>query len=310
MVISELSDLALDDRGRLVPALPDGSPAWMATAFAHAPRTWRTHVEGSGIEVLEWGPLDGSAVLLLHGQAAHADWWRFIAPYLAEGRRVIVPSLSGMGGSDWRESYDIPLYAREIQAVLQAAGLDGASARVTLVGHSFGCIVLLQAARELGATVASLMLIDFYIAPPSVTPRSAPVRKVRRYDDREAALARFRLSPQQTCDNPALLRYIANRTLRYVTDLPPYWSWVSDPRTLQPTDHDITRRNLAAVLVPLTILRGGRSALMDEDVLAHVRSLAPGARYVEIPDADHHVLIDQPLATVAALRALLAADGL
>jgi pimeloyl-ACP methyl ester carboxylesterase len=36
-------------------------------------------------------------------------------------------------------------------------------------------------------------------------------------------------------------------------------------------------------------------------------SLAPpGSPLVEVPDADHHVMIDQPLAFVAALRGLLA----
>jgi pimeloyl-ACP methyl ester carboxylesterase len=35
--------------------------------------------------------------------------------------------------------------------------------------------------------------------------------------------------------------------------------------------------------------------------------MKPGAPYIEIPEADHHVMIDQPLAFVAALRALLAA---
>jgi pimeloyl-ACP methyl ester carboxylesterase len=35
--------------------------------------------------------------------------------------------------------------------------------------------------------------------------------------------------------------------------------------------------------------------------------IAPGSPYVEIPEAEHQVMIDQPLAFVAGLRALLAA---
>ena len=30
--------------------------------------------------------------------------------------------------------------------------------------------------------------------------------------------------------------------------------------------------------------------------------IAPGSPYVEIPEAEHHVMIDQPLAFVAALQ--------
>jgi pimeloyl-ACP methyl ester carboxylesterase len=35
--------------------------------------------------------------------------------------------------------------------------------------------------------------------------------------------------------------------------------------------------------------------------------IRPGSPYVEIPEAEHHVMIDQPIAFVAALRALLVA---
>jgi pimeloyl-ACP methyl ester carboxylesterase len=35
-------------------------------------------------------------------------------------------------------------------------------------------------------------------------------------------------------------------------------------------------------------------------------NLPAGAPYVEVPEADHHVMIDQPLAFVAAIEALLA----
>ena len=35
--------------------------------------------------------------------------------------------------------------------------------------------------------------------------------------------------------------------------------------------------------------------------------LTPGSPDIVIPEAEHHVMIDQPLAFVAALRALLAA---
>ena len=60
--------------------------------------------------------------------------------------------------------------------------------------------------------------------------------------------------------------------------------------------------------VPLALMRGERSRLFRREDAAYLRGfLPPGAPYIEIPDADHHVMIDQPLPFVAALRALLAA---
>ena len=42
-------------------------------------------------------------LLLVHGNAAHAYWWSFIAPLLARDYNVAAMDLSGMGDSGWRE---------------------------------------------------------------------------------------------------------------------------------------------------------------------------------------------------------------
>jgi pimeloyl-ACP methyl ester carboxylesterase len=52
---------------------------------------------------------------------------------------------------------------------------------------------------------------------------------------------------------------------------------------------------------------GDRSALVTPDTLLRsLASLPRGTPSIAIPDAAHHVLIDQPLALTSALRALLA----
>ncbi len=55
-------------------------------------------------------------------------------------------------------------------------------------------------------------------------------------------------------------------------------------------------------------MRGAKSKLIQEVDADYLMSLiAPGSPQVVIPEAEHHVMIDQPLAFVSALRALLAA---
>ena len=54
-------------------------------------------------------------------------------------------------------------------------------------------------------------------------------------------------------------------------------------------------------------MRGDRSILMPPEIGAYMYELLGKAvPVVGIPQARHHVMLDQPLATVAALRALLA----
>jgi pimeloyl-ACP methyl ester carboxylesterase len=55
------------------------------------------------------------------------------------------------------------------------------------------------------------------------------------------------------------------------------------------------------------VLHGQFSAIVTADVIDHMNELlGRKAPFVEIPQAHHHVPLDQPLALIVALRALLA----
>jgi pimeloyl-ACP methyl ester carboxylesterase len=61
-------------------------------------------------------------------------------------------------------------------------------------------------------------------------------------------------------------------------------------------------RDLRHPLCPLTLVRGGRSRLLTPALLDYaVGEAPPGTERAEVPDADHHVMIDQPLALVELL---------
>ena len=63
---------------------------------------------------------------------------------------------------------------------------------------------------------------------------------------------------------------------------------------------------LAEAQCPLAVMWGAASELVNPDVVKHVATLVrTGTPFIEIPAARHHVMVDEPLALVAALRALL-----
>ena len=55
--------------------------------------------------------------MLVHGGAANAHWWGFIAPQLARGYHVVAPDLSGHGDSGWRPDYPREVWSEEIMTV-------------------------------------------------------------------------------------------------------------------------------------------------------------------------------------------------
>ena len=67
-------------------------------------------------------PLPG--VVLVHGSNANREWWRFVAPFLADQFHVAAFDLSGNGDSGWRPVYTGERFAAEVMGVIEAAGLD------------------------------------------------------------------------------------------------------------------------------------------------------------------------------------------
>lgn len=283
------------------------APAWFTSALAHPVERDRVDVDGAGIETLAWGQRGKPGLLLLHGNGAHAHWWSFLAPFWADHYRVAALSWSGMGGSDWRERYTIPGFVNEAMAVAEATGMFDGPTKPVVLGHSFGGFPTLAVAGVHGARLAAAITLDSPINRPD-RPEDRPPERAkpnRVYATETEALARFRLAPPQGCDNLFAIDHIARHSL---IQTPGGVTWRFDPFLWRNFDHGDSRPLLSQPGCPIAILWGAQSRLMGPDVIAHMRALAPaGTPFVEIPEAEHHVLLDQPLALVSAVRALL--DG-
>jgi pimeloyl-ACP methyl ester carboxylesterase len=293
--------------------VPEAS-AWFTWALAQDPQRSSVNVEGARIETLVWGEAGRPGLLFLHGHGAHADWYSFIAPFFADRYRVAAPSWSGMGASDWRESYSGEQFGREAFAVAAATGLFEASSPPVIVGHSFGGRIAIGLAADHGEKFAAAIIVD----PPVLAPENLKEKKMPRraprphhvYPTLAAALARFRLAPVQPCDNFFILDHIARLSLRKVPGAAGEgsgWSWRFDPALWSQLKHRNPMPLIRAARCPLALVRGGRSRLMQRGDAAHMMAALPeGAPYVEVPEAGHHVMLDQPLAFVAAIEALVA----
>ncbi len=286
---------------------PPPAPDWFRAAVAVPYQSGAVDVAGARITYQQWGRRGAPGILFVHGNGAHAHWWDFIAPYFSAHYNVAALSFSGMGDSDWRSHYHMSLFAAEQVAVAEETGLFAAARKPVIVAHSFGGFVTLLTGAEHGERFGGMVIVDSPVNPPE-RPQQGPSRAGRPhriYPDLATALARFRLAPPQICDNHFLMDYIARWSLKRTDG---GWTWKFDPAiwTRFEPGRDPAEL-LKAARCRIAIIRGEESALMPDDVGDYMRALlGHQVPFVSVPHARHHVMLDQPIAFITALRMLLA----
>ena len=178
------------------------APAWFKQALDAPFREATVEVDGTSIHYLDWGEKDLPGLVLVHGGAAHAHWWTFVAPFFTHRYHVVALDLSGHGDSGRRQRYSHNLWADEIMAVAQDAGFPGPP---VVVGHSLGGLVTIQTAVDHGDHMAGAVIVDSPVRRPDPESeegaRGAAFRSPGVYPTLEEAMGRFRLIPPQPCDN-------------------------------------------------------------------------------------------------------------
>ncbi len=280
------------------------APKWFEDAVAVQPESRVVEVKGCPIRYLVWGDLRLPGLLLVHGGAAHAHWWSFLAPLLTNRYSVVALDLSGHGDSGRRNEYPRRIWSDEVMAVAETAGFPGPP---IVVGHSMGGIVGIVTASLHGDKLAGAVIVDAPVRRPDPESdsarRGAEFRNPKVYPDRATARARFRLVPNQPCENQFILDYIADHSLREVEN---GVTWKFDPRVFMNVSNDLLSDYLANVRCRIALMRGERSLVVPPETGEYMYELLNrNAPMVEIPEAHHHLILDQPLAFIAALRALL-----
>jgi len=285
------------------------APDWFLKAIETPYETGSVDVNGAEIAWQAWGDVSLPGLLLIHGNGAHAHWWDFVAPYFAGTHRVVAFSMGGMGESSWRDSYTMDQFAAEIPAVAEAAGLFEHAEKPMIAAHSFGGFIALMATNKVGGRFKGAIIIDSYMPLPDEQRHGPPpnIGKNRVYDDLPKALSRFRLAPPQPCENAFIMDYIARWSLKRI-DEGDGLTWRFDPniwgnRRELDIDYDPI---LTGAKCPLAFMRGEDSVLVTKKTFAYIEQLlGSDIPMVTVPEAQHHIWLDQPIAFVSALRAML-----
>lgn len=296
------------ERPPLEELLAPDAPGWFRRAVSVPSEDHFVRSDGADIHYLAWGERGRRGLVFVHGGAAHAHWWTHIAARFATTHRVAALDLSGHGDSDVRDDgYTLERFAAEVMAVAADAGIDGPP---VVIGHSFGGFVTTATAAIYSDQLAGVVVCDSPITEPDPEVGSHRSRrafgKARTYATKQEALARFHPEPRQKYELPYVLHYLGPLSLRPVEG---GWSWKFDHRIFERFSSGT--RALALPYLPRVRCRyalfRSEHGLVTPDIGRKMyEKLGRVAPVVELPQAGHHAMLDEPLVLLTAIRTLLA----
>jgi pimeloyl-ACP methyl ester carboxylesterase len=260
------------------------------------PSVKRVSVEGGDgqrVSALVWGDGDPE-IVLVHGGAQNAHTWdtMVLALSSAKGRPVVAVDLPGHGYSDWRPDHD---YTPERNAEALAIAIrELAPDAAAVVGMSLGGLSAIRLAAQHPDVVRKLVIVD-------VTPG------VNR--EKSKAIADFINGPDSFSSfDEILARTIEHNPGRTESSLrrgvlhnatgreDGRWVWRYDRiRGIETVDFDRLWEDVSAITVPIMLVRGDRSPVVDDADVEAFRQRQPSVRYELVAGAGHSVQGDQPV---------------
>jgi pimeloyl-ACP methyl ester carboxylesterase len=215
--------------------------------------------------------------------------------------------LTGHGDSDHRDTYDFEQWTEEVVAVAEAGDIDGPP---VVIGHSMGGFVTIATAARHGDKLSGVIVCDSPVTEPDPEVESYRLKEAfgrpRTYESVEDAMARFRTVPPQEHYLDYVIDHVARRSLKRVDG---GWQWKFDRRIFEQF-----AKSMRGVAVPYLSRVHCRFALLRSECGLVTPSigefmydaLGRVAPVIELPQAGHHAMLDEPLVLLTALRTLLA----
>ncbi len=252
-------------------------------------------VDDGDMHVVENGRPDAPALLLLSNAAAPTAIWDPVVPLLASTHHVIRVDLLGDNiSASSPGGYSVPAWARRLGAVLDRLGVR----RVTVVGHSSGCMLATSLAEQRPDAVVALALIDMGPNLDAKLPESllfrlllAPLtgRLLWRLRTENSIRKAARSGTARPVDIPAaFVEHAQKLTLRDFTG------------AMRASTDYLAQRSLPDRLVPLglplLVIFGAEDGRWRASSAVGYR-IVPGARIELLPGVGHTPMMEAPQMT-------------
>ncbi len=283
------------------------SPGWFVRALEVPMDHGYVDVDGASIHYLGWGNKGLPGLVFVHGGGANAYWWGHVAARFADEFRVVAMDISGHGDSDHRDVYTLEQWTDEVVAVAAAGGLSGPP---LVIGHSMGGFVAIATAARHPEDLAGVIVCDSPVTKPDPEVSGFHVGdqfgRPRIYEDLATAVGRFRTVPQQEHYLDFVMDHVGRNSLKRVDG---GYSWKFDRNVFSQFGGSV--RGAAYPYLPqvtcrLALLRSENGLVTRDIGNAMFEMLGRVTPVIEIPEAGHHAMLDEPLILLTAIRSLVA----
>ncbi|MBS0644388.1 MAG: alpha/beta hydrolase [Proteobacteria bacterium] len=257
---------------------------------------------------LEWGDPSAPPIVLLHGGHQSAHSWDLVSLHLAQNYHVLALDQRGHGDTEWSRdvTYSNHELSLDAEAFIQATGLN----RPILIGHSMGGRNAMLLTRRSQALLKALVIVD---VGPEVSERGRAaiagfVQAAQEFDDLEHFVSAVRKY------DPYRSREHIERTVKYNMLERADGKYISKcdsaPRRLgivRPSgpQENITLEEAAAFRLPVLLVRGETSNILEPDAAERFADAMPQGQLVTVPNCGHNVHGQNTLGFIAALNAFL-----
>ncbi len=260
-----------------------------------APSTSR-FIEANGVKLhyLDYGTAGCPPMVCVHGGAAHAHWFDFVAPGLTPDHHVFAPDLRGHGDSAWADpqTYLFETHAEDLHALLEKLDLND----VVLIGHSMGGMISLLHTATHPGRIGRLVIVDSIMLMPMdrVTKmREFSARPGKSYGTQDELVARYRLEPAESqLAAPEVIHRMAVHSGR--KDGEGRWQHKADRRVYANFQQIAGVPLWEKIKVPALVITGERSTRFTPEVMANIQARAPQVQMKKVPASDHHIMLENP----------------
>ncbi len=262
---------------------------------------------GRNLSALRWGT-ETAELVLLHGGGQNAHTWDTVA--LALDRPLVAIDLPGHGHSDGPNP-DRPRgprsFAEDVAMVVDALAPDAK----LVVGMSLGGLTALELAVVAPALVRKLLLVD--VTPGADREKASDI--VAFLSGPESFASFDEIMERTILFNPTRRESSLRRGVLHNAVRQPDGSWVwRHQRSDGPhfdddgsgIDFATLWDDLAALEMPIQLLVGERSTVVDEADRAAFAERQPAADIITVADAGHSIQGDQPLELARLVERFLA----